>query len=306
MRRAVIIHLSFRWAGRWPLPPFSISEVCAVSNSDEPKQTDAHKAKGREREGGKKGQPRAGERNSRGIKRERNKVREGRVPFPQVHERRRERESRGARYATWGREKREGGRGKEAAGVAAEARSIRSGSRNQVASVDRASHLSIHLSSSTGINPRASVGGGRGEDREPEGISRGWSGGQDLWLGSRARSLNADLVPAICHGFGLRWPPFPYFGVLLGWPGFLSSDLSRSWERDFGFFPLLLLLHRFGEIGRVRAARFGFCACFIHEVRAPQISRLHLSLIPLFPLISSPLIFFLFDYVACRSQQRYC
>ena len=32
-------------------------------------------------------QGRAGERNSRGIKRERNKAREGRVPFPQVHER---------------------------------------------------------------------------------------------------------------------------------------------------------------------------------------------------------------------------
>jgi hypothetical protein len=62
-------------------------------------------------------------------------------------------------------EKREGGRGREAAGVAAEARSIRSGSRNQVASVDRASHLSIHLSSSTGINPHASVGGREGGRR---------------------------------------------------------------------------------------------------------------------------------------------
>lgn len=54
-------------------------------------------------------------------------------------------------------------RGREgAAGAAAEARSIRSGSGNQVASVDRASHLSIHLSSSTGINPHASVGGREG------------------------------------------------------------------------------------------------------------------------------------------------
>jgi hypothetical protein len=49
-----------------------------------------------------------------------------------------------------------------------------------------------------------------------------------------------------------------------------------------------------------------FYACFIHEVGSPQISSLPVFLIPLFPLISSPLTFFLFDFGACRLQERDC
>jgi hypothetical protein len=97
------------------------------------------------------------------------------------------------------RREREGGRGagREAAGAAAEARSIRSGSGNQVASVDRASHLSIHLSSSTGINPHASVGGrGGGGDgqRPPPSVGEG---GQAVRWG--------DFLGAECPGGGPDW-----------------------------------------------------------------------------------------------------
>jgi hypothetical protein len=47
-----------------------------------------------------------------------------------------------------------------------------------------------------------------------------------------------------CHGFDLRWAPFTYFGVLLGWLRFVFSvDLSWSWERErFGSF--------FADLGR--------------------------------------------------------
>jgi hypothetical protein len=136
----------------WPLPRFSISEACPVSNSD---QTDAHKVRGGGAEEERERKWRAG------IKKERNKVGESHFPphysaIPSLLTRERE------------RERREGGRR-----AAAEARSIRSGSRNHVASVDRASHLSIHRSISSLLyrycinHPHASVRGRQGTGGEP-------------------------------------------------------------------------------------------------------------------------------------------
>jgi hypothetical protein len=128
---------------------------------------------------------------------------EGGVPFPQVlheevWEEEQSRPAAAAQHTTERRERARGrGEGREAAGAAAEARSIRSGSGNQVASVDRASHLSIHLSSSTGINPHASVGGrGGGGDgqRPPPSVGEG---GQAVRWG--------DFLGAECPGGGPDW-----------------------------------------------------------------------------------------------------
>lgn len=105
--------------------------------------------------------------------------------------------------------------------------------------------------------------------------------------------------------FGARNLPWIWFKVTsfslfwrLAWLARIPViRLIAELRKRFWFF-FCFLLHRFGEIGRVRAARLDFCACFIHEVRAPQISRLHLFLIPLFPLISSPLIFFFYSIMS--------
>jgi hypothetical protein len=65
-----------------------------------------------------------------------------------------------------------------------------------VASVDRASHLSIHLSSSTGINPHASVGGrGGGGDGQRPPPSVGEGGQAVRWGISWERSARGeDLI----------------------------------------------------------------------------------------------------------------
>jgi hypothetical protein len=121
------------------------------------------------------------------------------------------------------------------------------------------------------------------------------------------KSYICSRVP---HRFGARDLPWIWFKVSSLYLFWRLAWLARI--RVIGR-PIVEPRERFGsffaDLGRsvVFALRDSiFYACFIHEVGSPQISSLPVFLIPFFPLILSPLTFFLFDFGACRLQERDC